>query len=395
MSGNSPYVSKHARFNFLTRSGRDRSHVGKRSSLPLSFSLAPSNASSGSTAPPSTASDAGSAGDSSSKSDGDLATPEGSRKQTETSSSSSSSSGNVSAASSSSVSLRCGKGHDLMVSANARESAAIRQEVETLRAEITKARQTILHMQEREKKLKESARMNERIVRGNPRVENVNLGERRPTALVRRYGNLYAQARVDTLDALDALPDLKNAEELKSKLLFSVVVLSFRSASASASVLRDEVRRVLQAPPPPPSDKDSIHHTYADQCPSHHGYDQTSEALEQAVSTFITANTQKHDLTKNVDEVCQQIYATLYDYPTLKACEGLLQYIKDCVRLAWGLSNQSPPFVIDYETRTFRKEQHVRFHMADPEKDSIKTYLWPALLEGPGGPTVQKGVVIT
>ncbi|CAL4085968.1 unnamed protein product [Meganyctiphanes norvegica] len=390
MSGNSPYVSKHARFNFLTRSVRDRSRVGQRSSLPLSF--APSNASV--TTAPSTASDAGSAGDSSSKSGGDLTTPEGSIKQTETSSNSSSTSGVVSAASSSSIALRCGKGHDLMVSASARESVAIRQEVETLRAEITKARQTILHMQEREKKQKENSRMNERIVRGNPRVENMNLGERRPSALVRRYSNLYAQARVDTLDALDSLPDLKNAEELKSKLLFSVVVLSFRSASASASVLRDEVRRVLQAPPPPPtSDKD--HHTYADYCPSHNSYDNNSQALEQAISVFVTANIQKHDLTKNVDEVCQQIYATLYDYPALKSCEGLLQYIKDCVRLAWGLSNQSPPFVIDYETRTFRKEQHVRFHMADPEKDSIKTYLWPALLEGPGGPTVQKGVVIT
>lgn len=40
-------------------------------------------------------------------------------------------------------------------SSGARESAALRQEVETLRAEITKARQTILHMQEREKKLKD------------------------------------------------------------------------------------------------------------------------------------------------------------------------------------------------------------------------------------------------
>ena len=93
--------------------------------------------------------------------------------------------------------------------------------------------------------------------------------------------------------------------------------------------------------------------------------------------------------------MCQQIWATLYDYPSLKNCEGLLQYVKDCVRLAWGLSNQVPPYVIDYETRTYRKDYHVRFHVADPECDTIKTYLWPALLEGPGGPCVQKGVVIT
>ena len=44
--------------------------------------------------------------------------------------------------------------------------------------------------------------------------------------LVRCYGNLYAAARVDALDALDNLPPLKDADELKSKILFSVVVVS-------------------------------------------------------------------------------------------------------------------------------------------------------------------------
>lgn len=58
------------------------------------------------------------------------------------------------------------------------------------------------------------------------RFENVCLGERRPSALIQRYGNLYAQARVDTLDALDGLSQLRNSDELKSKLLFSVVVVS-------------------------------------------------------------------------------------------------------------------------------------------------------------------------
>ncbi|XP_064096920.1 uncharacterized protein LOC135208546 [Macrobrachium nipponense] len=382
MSGNSPYVSKHARFNFLTRSVRDRSRVGLRSSLPFSTMGLPSGASSsGVSSGSSDTQSQGSGGDSKS----DSPTPEGSRKNGEasSSSSSSSSSGVVSG-----VSLRCAKGHELPVTAGARESAALRQEVETLRAEITKARQTILHMQEREKKLKDRLgdRASRGVERGTGRIENLNLGERRPSALVRRYGNLYAQARVDTLDSLDALPDLKNAEELKSKLLFSVVVLAFRSAASSASTLKEEVRRVMQMPPPP-CHGDGHDHQAA--------FDTQSHALELAISSYVTATIDKHDLTKNVDEVCQQIWATLYDYPTLKTCEGLLQYIKDCVRLAWGLSNQTPPYVIDYETRTFKKECHVRFHTADPDNDVIKTYLWPALLEGPGGACVQKGVVVT
>ena len=43
--------------------------------------------------------------------------------------------------------------------------------------------------------------------------------------LVAKYGELYSQARLDTLDALDELKELNDADELKNKLLFSVVVV--------------------------------------------------------------------------------------------------------------------------------------------------------------------------
>lgn len=49
--------------------------------------------------------------------------------------------------------------------------------------------------------------------------------EERKQFLVREYGALYAQGRVETMDALDALQDLVEADELKSKLLFSVIVV--------------------------------------------------------------------------------------------------------------------------------------------------------------------------
>ena len=55
-----------------------------------------------------------------------------------------------------------------------------------------------------------------------PTDSTSSMGQR----LVRCYGNLYAAARVDALDSLDNLPALKDADELKSKILFSVVVVS-------------------------------------------------------------------------------------------------------------------------------------------------------------------------
>jgi hypothetical protein len=56
---------------------------------------------------------------------------------------------------------------------------------------------------------------------------------------------------------------------------------------------------------------------------------------------------------------------------------------------------QSPPFLLEFEARTFKSDYHIRFHTSDPKEDAVKTYLWPALVEGHNGPCVHKAVVIT
>ncbi|KAG1662478.1 hypothetical protein GQR58_020938 [Nymphon striatum] len=201
--------------------------------------------------------------------------------------------------------------------------------------------------------------------------------ERRPTTLIRKYGNLYAQARVDTLDSLDSINDLVGADELKSKLLFSVVVLSFRSVQNTISEIKKKVRDILQVPETQPEG------------------DAVVKELEHNLSQYLRLRSDRFNLKKNTDEVCNQIWATLFDYPCLKSCEGLLHYVKNCVHLAWNLSNQMPAFVIEYETRTFRRDMHVRFHSSNQDSEQIRTYLWPALLEGENGPCVHKGVVYT
>ena len=47
----------------------------------------------------------------------------------------------------------------------------------------------------------------------------------RPTELIRSFNTLYSQLRIDALDALDSIRELSSADDLKSKLLFSVVVV--------------------------------------------------------------------------------------------------------------------------------------------------------------------------
>ena len=63
------------------------------------------------------------------------------------------------------------------------------------------------------------------LERGTTKFEDINLGDNRPTQLVRRFGNLYSESRLDALDALDAVPQLSQLDDLKGKLLFSVVVV--------------------------------------------------------------------------------------------------------------------------------------------------------------------------
>ena len=60
-------------------------------------------------------------------------------------------------------------------------------------------------------------------------VTNIDI-DNRSASLIRRFGALYAHGRAEAMAALDALPELRNSEELKSKLLFSVVVVSWTGA---------------------------------------------------------------------------------------------------------------------------------------------------------------------
>ncbi|KAG0423744.1 hypothetical protein HPB47_000530, partial [Ixodes persulcatus] len=241
--------------------------------------------------------------------------------------------------------------------------------------ELARARQTILVLQQRQRELQDRlASQAQKMIERSPRFENLAHCERRPTVLIRRYGSLYAQARVDTLDALDALPQLRDADELKTKLLFSVVVLGFRSVQSGVAEIKSQVRRLLQIPA------------------------QSSEPrvkeLEASVEDYLSSTVDAFDVSRHVDEVCAQIWATLYDYPCLKGCQGLARYVRDCVRLAWALTVQG--FGIEYETRVFRRDLHVRFHTSNHESDHIRTYLWPALLRAaPQGACVHKGVVVT
>lgn len=414
MSGNSPFISKTARYNFLSRSVR----LGSKHSARVSLIHTDEGLSSGSTSgfsslPPSEISspstpsvsppESSSQGDSDSNSSLDQEVDRKRRQRTNKKAPL----GSININNMTSVNgwrdsignpASCPKCENVSI---AREK--LEADVEKLTGELSSTRQTIVRMHEREEKMKErlmDLKLREEQIsissassvylstpggRGKVGGENGltnGAGNRREAArLVARYGELYSQARLDTLDALDEFKELASADELKNKLLFSVVVLSFRSVIASQATLRQQVASVLQIQP---SNGDIL------QPEASHVKD-----FQKAIDEYLKKSVSNFKLDRNCNEVLNQICSTLFDYPMIRDCKELVNYIANCVSTAWGLSTQSPSYTIEYEERVFQSDIHVRFHTSDTSGTSVRTYIWPALREGKQGPVVHKAVVIT
>ncbi|CAF1203285.1 unnamed protein product [Adineta steineri] len=252
------------------------------------------------------------------------------------------------------------------------EKEKLKNDLQQLKSELQKSKETIARLQKSEEQMRERlAEQAQRQLEKGGKFEDLNQISR-PTELIRSYNSLYSQARIDALDALDSIREMIESEDLKSKLLFSVVVLAFRHAQNQAKEIRNKVKQILQL-----------------------SNDKSSMTLEETIEKYLRSTIQKYDIGKVAFEVENQLWATLYDYPALRSCNELLKYITSACRTAWGLANQTPPYYIEFQTAKFDKQIHERFHTSDNESDTIIEYIWPCLIDGRDRACVAKGVVIT
>ncbi|XP_022211091.2 uncharacterized protein LOC111066648 isoform X2 [Drosophila obscura] len=181
--------------------------------------------------------------------------------------------------------------------------------------------------------------------------------------MVSLYRNLYIENRADALEALDSLPQLKHAHSLKGKILFSMIVLSFRLCHGMRERKVMEVRRVVNC-----------------------GLDSSSEttlALDRAVRHHLHETTNSFPLGEIERSVFNQVLSTLHEYPCLESCPPLTHYVSTCVRLAWRMINQKAPYYLDMDFNLgfLRPEKHERHPQSDRRSDLIKAFLWPALMQ--------------
>ncbi|KAL9893174.1 uncharacterized protein LOC119640886 [Glossina fuscipes] len=182
-------------------------------------------------------------------------------------------------------------------------------------------------------------------------------------SMVTQYRSLYLENRSDTLESLDSMPQLKHVHNLKAKILFSIIVLSFRLCHGMRERKVLEVRRSVYCP-----------------------LDSTNEitlALDRSVRNYLYETIETFPLGEIERTVFNQVLSTLHEYPCLDSCPPLTHYVSNCVRLAWKMVNQKVPYYldIDFNLGFLRPEKHDRHLQSDRRSDLIKAFLWPALMQ--------------
>ncbi|XP_076821020.1 uncharacterized protein LOC143466252 [Clavelina lepadiformis] len=257
--------------------------------------------------------------------------------------------------------------------------ALLQRECDKLRHELHRAQKSIDRLRVREKELVErlSRQAQRSFDGGSGKFEDLSSGQARPSELARAFRNLYSDGRLQALDALDEV--CRTDDDIKSKLLFSVMVLSFRSCTDTL---------------------DHVHHNLHNiMCASRMGgnakHDAAVREVETAFSNYLKKTTQQYDTSKNVEDVFNQICDALYDKPRLTQSTALRSYVKECINLSWSIAVQRPPLFLEYDASTFDTQKHDRFHTSDRASDQIVSYLWPSLLEKQSAKCVAKGIVVT
>ncbi|KAL7286149.1 hypothetical protein TKK_0019558 [Trichogramma kaykai] len=194
-----------------------------------------------------------------------------------------------------------------------------------------------------------------------------------------RYAALYSQASQHTLEALDHLEPLKEASELKVKILYSIVVLSWRLAGIVQSSRRIEALRALNG------ENTAIQAS-------------APYELEDCIRRQLATVGAQSGAREVAHQVTAQLERTLYDFPCLRNNAEIRKYALACSRLAWACLARTTPLVLDVaQSSEFRKEWHARHRSSsDPHGTRIKAVLWPGLRQGNcQGPCLHRAVVLT
>lgn len=121
----------------------------------------------------------------------------------------------------------------------------------------------------------------------------------------------------------------------------------------------------------------------------------STPSIDRAVYEHLRVTSEAFPTGDIERQVANQVLVTLHEYPCLENCLPLLGYISACVRLAWKMANHTTPYFLDldFTLATMRKDKHDQHPVSDSGSDTIRAFIWPALVQNER--CVFKAVVVT
>ncbi|XP_071511376.1 uncharacterized protein [Diadema antillarum] len=208
--------------------------------------------------------------------------------------------------------------------------------------------------------------------------------------LLYEYDKLFSNDRAEAWMSLKMMSEqgqFEDSDDLKDKVLFSVIVLAFRTSKNTLESIQGGVQQLVQVNPNKGRGGDEGNSQGRD--------NKVKEKIGSDLLQFLRQLGQGYDLTPLIEEVSKQLFTALYDYPKLKTSIELNRFIERSVSLSWRLGIQDPPLTIMYDSMTFNPDMHQRAPGTNRKSSAVRSYLWPCLMEECTGQCVYRGVVIT
>ncbi|XP_065649383.1 mitochondria-eating protein isoform X1 [Hydra vulgaris] len=262
------------------------------------------------------------------------------------------------------------------------EMERMKRAIMSLQEQLAFAEDTITAMRLKEREANDrKAQDLQKQIESNGRFENLCQGATRPSQIVEKYDILYTQGRIDAIDDLDKIAGLSKYgkhQEMKQKVLYGIMVASYKVAYDYLNQLKLNIRRLLGIPEKyTGNEKDS--------------YGEVVNFL----NTYFQSTTQTFNVEPIVEDVQEQLAQLLPEFPSLSKLPGIALYTADCCRIAWAMVNQFPPMELEHSQEKFVPEMHARFHSSSEKSNKIKMYVWPCLVDSNNKSILYKGVVWT
>merc|ERR1712151_557363 len=118
-----------------------------------------------------------------------------------------------------------------------------------LQEQLALADDTIRKLKTREKEMSDKIayEIQNGVVMGG-KFENISQGGARPNQIIEQYGQLYSQGRLFAMDDLDQIAGLSKYgkhTEMKQKILYGIMVASYKVSYDYLTKLKLNVRRLL------------------------------------------------------------------------------------------------------------------------------------------------------